>query len=194
VILNVVAPLLVNGQALDYYRYFITNIMPQLIGFEIYGRYNSYSLISTVSYFFKIQWWPPLKMMASGIATLLLLIPPVVLFRKSPDNNGYRVRLSCLASIITIIPLTFPMSEAHHLVILAIPLILIIEYWQSVWQTGGSLFRDRLSIILIASLLLLLLGRPFRPNPLLFMGLAGLYWGVLLLFKQYRDATVLSQK
>lgn len=177
-------PLLINPHSLEYYRYFVAEVMPHLTISEFEAGFRSFSLISTIGYLFNIHWWPPLKIAAIGFLTSALFVPILLIARKNFDSSNYLVRFTGFAAIVSIIPLTFPMSEAHHLLLQVIPLIAVIAYWKKIIDNGQSLISDRLSLLFIGVALGLNVGHGFKDTPIRLMSLIGLYVGMIWLLKK----------
>jgi hypothetical protein len=81
------------------------------------------------------------------------------------------------------------MSESHHLLILTIPLIIIIQYWGKIIEEGVGFFRDKISLFFFISLVVLHIGQGLKQTPLRFLGLAGLYIGFILLTQKLRKTS-----
>lgn len=176
-----ILPYIINDQSLDYYRYFVTDVMPTITGSDFEGGFRSFSVISTLSYLFRISWYPPLKIFAVGVLAVCLLAPILRIMRESFRTANTLQRFTVFGVIVSTIPLTFPMSEAHHLLLQIIPLIAVIEYWRSVVRNGKSLFEDRLSLLFILSVLALHIGHGLKDTPIRLMGLIGIYGSLLRL-------------
>jgi len=194
ILFNLGIPLLINSQSLDYYTYFVTQVMPQITGSDFEGGFKSYSIVSTVSYLFGISWQPLLKITAIGLLTAALLLPAYLNFRRNSNTGDKIYRLLFFAVIISVIPLTFPMSETHHLLILTLPILLIIEYWRDQPGRMPNIFADRLSVWFIVSLATLHLGQVLKPTPLRLTGLLGIYFGLLILLSRTGKTPALAKK
>ncbi len=179
-------PYLFNQNTLEYYNYYAQEVLPALSQAEHDRGFRSFSLISTVSHVFEIKWNYITKIAAVGLTSLLLFIP---IFRIIPGNlkkTSGKYRLAALASIMSIIPLTFPMSEPHHLLILTIPFIMILSYWNDLLKSGGSFFRDKLSILFSLSVIGLHVGHGLKDMPIRLICLLGVYIGMLILLYRFR--------
>ncbi len=185
VLFTVVIPYSINNESLAYYKYFIAEVMPRITGSDFEGGFKSFSLISTVSYVWGIHWYPPLKVAAVGILALGLFTPVLLITRRTFDRADSFTKYATFAAVVSIIPLTFPMSESHHLLILTIPFLSIMAYWRKVSKTANGLWRDRLSIWFFASLAILHLGQGLKPTPLRLLGLMGIYVGMVMLLSKY---------
>lgn len=177
-------PYLVNDQSLTYYGYFIDTVIPHVAASDFEHGFKQYSLISTLSYAFDLHWPPLAKMGAVCLVAIGLAAPIVILGRKSRIPAAPRNGLTAFAAFMPVIPLTFPMSEAHHQLILLLPLIVIIDFWRERIDSFGAFFRDRYSLVFFTSLLLLHIGHGVKEVPLRFLGLAVLYAGMIALLRR----------
>ena len=159
---------------------------PHVAASDFVHGYKQFSLLSTISYTFNIQWPPLLKMGALCTVALGLAAPIVWWGRGFCRQADFRPRLTVFAALITTIPLTFPMSEAHHLLILTIPLILVVNHWYRHTARLSDLWQNRVSLIFVIAWLLLHLGHVFKPTPLRLAGLLTLYLGLTALVKSCR--------
>jgi len=180
---TVVIPWLVNPHSLDYYRYFVSDVMPAITGSDFEGGFKSFSILSTLSYIFHIAWYPPLKI-AVVCAIAAMLCAPIILYgRKKGTRENKWGRFVTFAAIVTVIPLTFPMSEAHHLLLLVVPYIAIVAHWQNVIESGKSLFHDSLALLFILCIVGLHIGHGLKDTPIRLFSLIGIYVGMILLLK-----------
>lgn len=180
-------PYLVNNNSLEYYRYFVTDVMPNITGSDFEGGFKSFSIISTLSYLLKIHWYPPLKILAVGMLSLGLFAPVYRLAIKDFRNKSFQFRFAALGAIIAILPLTFPMSEPHHLLLQIIPFISIIAYWRQIWESGRKIYHDNLSLIFILCLLGYQIGHALKDTPIRLFSLIGIYVGMILLMYKTKD-------
>jgi len=176
-------PYAINDQSIAYYGYFVSEVLPSITTSDFEHGYGQYSILSTVSYAFNIHWNPLVKIGAICIVAAALLAPVIAVGWKSYCHAGNYFRLALFAAIMPVIPLTFPMSEAHHLLILTMPLVVIIAYWQRLVEKGKAIFKDRLLLLFASSMVLLHLGHAIKPAPLRLMGLLGLYLGMVHLLR-----------
>ncbi len=188
VLFTVAIPCLINNESLAYYRYFITEVMPQITGSDFEGGFKSFSVISTVSYVWGIHWYPPLKIAAVGILALGLFAPVLLITRRTIDRADSFSKFATFATVVSIIPLTFPMSESHHLLILTIPFLAIMVYWRQVRKSTNSFWRNRLSVWFFVSLAILHIGQGIKTTPLRLLGLIGIYIGMVMLLSKLKGS------
>ncbi len=177
-------PYLINDQSLAYYGYFIDTVVPHVAASDFEHGFKQYSLLSTVSYALDLHWPPIVKMGAVCAVALGLAAPIVILGRKIPADSAPRLRLTAFAALMPVVPLTFPMSEAHHLLILLLPLIVIIDYWRDRAFGLVAFLKDSYATTFLAALLLLHLGHAIKGAPFRFLGLIVLYAGMIALLRR----------
>lgn len=177
-------PYLINDQSLAYYGYYLDTVVPHVAASDFEHGFKQYSLLSTVSYALDLHWPPLAKMGAVCLIALGLAAPILRLGRSAGRDLTPGTGLIAFAALMPVIPLTFPMSEAHHQLILLLPVVLIIDYWKNLKGLPGAFFKDRLSIVFLASLLLLHIGHAVKDIPFRFLGLAVLYAGMIALLRQ----------
>jgi hypothetical protein len=180
-------PYMINEQSLEYYRYFVSVVMPTITGSDLEGGFRSFSIISTLSYLLNIHWYPPFKILATGVLAAGLLIPIVFYAREGFQDTGKLFRFTTFGAIVSVVPLTFPMSEAHHLLLQIIPFIAIIAYWRYLIENKESLLRDRLSLVFLLSGLGYHVGHGLKDTPIRLLSLIGVYCGLILLLKKHRE-------
>jgi hypothetical protein len=176
-------PWLINPHSLDYYRYFVGDVMPSITGSDFAGGFKSFSVVSTLSYIFHIAWYPPLKIAVVCALAAALCAPIIRYGHINATRNNRWGRFVTFAAIISVIPLTFPMSEAHHLLILVIPGIAIVAYWQHLIVSGKSLFHDRMALLFMLCIVGLHVGHGLKDTPIRLISLIGIYVGMILLLK-----------
>ncbi len=186
VTLNLAVPYLINPHSLDYYGYFLDQVVPNLAGADAKYGFKSYSLLSTFSYAFSISWYPPVKLAVAGIVTCLLCLPILKYAPVWSSRPSFYHRFVVLAAIITIIPLTFPMSEAHHLLLQTIPYLAILGFWRELYIGGNSLLKDRLSLAFMLLVAGHHLGHGLKNTPIRLICLLGLYFCFLALLRRLR--------
>jgi hypothetical protein len=193
-IFNIGLPVLINPDSLEYYRYFSHNVMPKLAASEAAVGFKSFSLISTVSYIFNIHWSTIMNMLAMGILAIVLLIP-IILFmpRKLRDVNFF-YRFTVFGAIIAVLPLTFPMSEPHHLLLQTIPFLVILAYWRYVIQGSANFFRDKLSLLFLISVIGFQVGHGMKQTPIRFLSILAVYIGLVLLLRKHGSHKIIFQK
>jgi hypothetical protein len=180
-------PYLINQNTIGYYNYYAQDVIPALSLAEHERGFRSFSLISTVGHIIEIKWNYITKLAAVGITSLILLLPVFKISHKYLQKVNGKYRLAALAFIMSVIPLTFPMSEPHHLLILTIPFIVILSYWRDLLHSGGSFFRDKLSILFSLSVAGLHIGHGLKDTPIRLICLLGIYVGLILLLCRYRE-------
>ena len=185
-----ILPYLINSWSFEYYRYFINEVAPIITGSDMQNGFENFSLISTISYLFGIHWHPVTKIVAVCLLAAGLTAPVILLARKVYNEADGFYRLACLAAVMAALPLTFPMSESHHLLVLLIPVLVIIAYWQEILKSGAGLLKDRLSLWFIVCLTVLHAGQGLKPTPLRLLALLGIYSGLLVLLKTRFRLTV----
>ena len=184
-------PLLVNHQSMDYYNYYGTVVLHDAAEHDFLAGWRSFSIISTLSYLFKIHWNPAMKMtVISGLAVLLALPVYFTACRHSSKLNS-RIRITIFSGLIAIIPLSFPISEPHHLLILTVPFIVIVHYWYKTYRAGGNPFKDYLSLLFLAVVAGLQIGHGLKDVPLRLACLIALYIGLLQLVKKMRAEIII---
>ncbi|MBN1213355.1 MAG: DUF2029 domain-containing protein [candidate division Zixibacteria bacterium] len=183
-------PYLINTQSIEYYRYFLNEVVPIITGNDIHNGFENFSIISTLSYLFDVHWHPLAKISAICMLAVGLTVPIIVIARKFYEGSNGFYRQTCLAAVISTLPLTFPMSESHHLLTLLIPIITIVAYWQKVLISGVGFLKDRLSFWFIICLAVLHTGQGLTPTPLRFFALVGIYIGLLILLKSKNNTFV----
>lgn len=176
-------PYLINHDSIAYYRYFIDTVVPHVAASDFEHGFKQYSLLSTVSYALNLHWPPLVKMGTIGLIALGLAAPIVRLGRRLHGQDDPAAALMAFAALMPVVPLTFPMSEAHHQLILLLPLIVIIDYWRDL-GSATAFFKDRLSQIFLAAMLLLHIGHAVKDLPFRFLGLAVFYAGMIVLLNR----------
>jgi Glycosyltransferase family 87 len=184
-IFNLAIPYLINNQSLEYYIYFVSDVMPKITGLDFEGGFRSFSLLSTVSHLFKIHWNPLFKMATLGILAIGLFLPIYSLARNEFKGSNDYFKFVLFASIITIIPITFPMSEAHHLLLQTIPFLAVLIYWKTVVENSGTgIFKDKLSIIFSVGLMAYHIGHVLKPTPIRLFSIIIMYIGMVMLMRK----------
>jgi len=176
-------PYLINENSLQYYHYFVTEVMPVITDSDLTGRFKSYSIISTASRLFQIQWYPPLKIAALIVLAGGLALPILRYARREDLRENMFFRFVSFGAIVSILPLTFPMSEGHHLLLQVVPFVAVVAYWRRLVAEGRNLFRDRISLIFLLSAAGFQLGHAFKETPLRLVSLIGVYLGMVLLLR-----------
>jgi hypothetical protein len=180
-------PLLINSSSLGYYHHLISEVYPRLTVHEAESGFKSFSLVSTIFSLTGISAGASIKIGLTGFMSVLLLTPVYLLYRKLSDLKNRFVRLTVFSAIVVVIPLVFPMSEPHHLLILTIPVVVMLSYWESLVSAGRSLLTDRISLLFISAVIFLQVGHAFKDTPLRLMGLLGIYFGLLLVLRDRSD-------
>lgn len=187
---NIGFPFLINPHSLDYYKYLFVEVAQCMAGSEAAGGFKSFSLISTAGHLFAISWTTNLKLALSGLCAIGLLIPPA-LSAAGHILNARRIFIyTFFATIICIIPLTFPLSESHHLLIMTIPFIAILIYWRNTIEMKTGFCRDGLSLLFLSSMIALQLGHVFKQTPLCLLALLGIYIGLNMLLRRLKRAPI----
>lgn len=185
-------PYVVNNNSLEYYRYFVTDVMPNITGSDFEGGFKSFSIISTLSYLLKIHWYPPLKILAVTVLSLGLFFPVYRLAVKDFRSKSFQFRFVTFGAIIAILPLTFPMSEPHHLLLQIIPFISIIAYWKQIWESRRKIYTDNLSLIFIICMLGYQIGHGLKDTPIRLLSLIGVYFGMILLMRRTKELKTIA--
>ncbi len=180
-------PYLVNNNSLVYYRYFVSDVMPNITGSDFEGGFKSFSIISTLSYVLSIHWYPPLKILVVGLLTLGLFAPVCRMAFRNFKSKSFQFRFVTFGTMIAILPLTFPMSEPHHLLLQIIPFISIIAYWKEIWESGEKIYKDNLSVIFILCMLGYQIGHGLKDTPIRLLSLIGVYVGMILLMRRKQE-------
>lgn len=181
---NIGLPYLVNDQSPAYYDYYRTVVLADAAKHDFLAGWRSFSIISTLSYLFGIHWNPMVKMTAIMGLAVVLVLPIYFMARpKLPRPDGAS-RLNILGALTSIIPLAFPISEPHHLLILSIPYIIVIYYWYRQLQTDTNILKDRLSMLFLAVVVGLQFGHGLKDTPIRLFCLLGLYTGLLLILNK----------
>lgn len=180
-------PLVINPASFDYYHHLMTYVYPRLTAHEAESGFKSFSLVSTILALTGSSPGAPAKIALTGFMSALLLTPVYLLYRKFSNPKNRSGRLTVFSAIVVVIPLVFPMSEPHHLLILAIPIIIILYYWKTLLSAGRSLLIDRIAMLFISAVIFLHLGHAFKETPLRLMGLLGVYFGLLLVLRKSSD-------
>lgn len=187
---SVILPIAMNGQSLQYYSYFGTEVVPRLAAADIEHGFRSFSIISTISHLADIQWHPAVKLAVTGLLTGALLVPIYALSVSRLQPEDRMTRFVTFAAIMSVIPLTFPMSEAHHLLLLIVPCIAIVQYIRDrINREGTGPVIDRLSIALVISIVGLHVGHAFKDTPIRLLSLIGVYVGLLVLLARTGAST-----
>jgi hypothetical protein len=177
-------PYLINDLTLDYYRYFVTDVMPNITGSDFNGGFRSFSAISTFSYIFRVHWYPPLKILAVCLLAVGLITPIILYARKRLATSDSSLRFVTFGAMVAVLPLTFPMSEAHHLLLQIIPFVSIVAYWRTVVREARRLYRDGLSVLFILASLGLHIGHGLKDTPIRLLSLIAIYAGMLWLLRK----------
>ncbi|MFZ5980186.1 MAG: glycosyltransferase family 87 protein [Candidatus Zixiibacteriota bacterium] len=185
-----VLPLALNGQTLDYYGYFVKEVLPIISKTEAAAGFKSFSLLSTFSHLLHITWHPQIKVIVLVSLAAVLMLPVYLFCRKHLKSSDSFYRLSVFAAIVSALPLTFPMSEGHHLLVLTVPLLVIIAYFEKLLCSGASLKSDRMALWFAGCLVVLHIGQGLPVTPLRFLALAGIYLGLLALIKSKNEPAV----
>jgi hypothetical protein len=185
-LLNIGFPFLINPQSLDYYKYLFADVVPRMAEGGAAGGFNSFSLISTVSHLFSASWTTNLKLALSGLCTIGLFIPPTLFAAGYIMKAGRFFIYTFFATIISIIPLTFPMSAPHQLLIMAIPFVAILMYWRNTFELKTGFWKDGLSLLLLGCAIALQLGHFFMQPPLCLLALLGIYVGLNMILWKMR--------
>ncbi len=180
---NIVLPCPINGDCIGYYRYFVNNVMPGITGADFKFGFESFSIISTLSYIFNIHWNPKIKILATDLVAISLFLPVYLSAKKAELEENFAGRLTVFGAVVSIIPLTFPMSEAHHLLLLIIPFLSVLLYWDRLIKSGVNIFKDPLSVLFIVVVLGLHIGHGLKETPIRILSLLMLYSGMLCLIK-----------
>ncbi|MEW5796930.1 MAG: hypothetical protein AB1772_11295 [Candidatus Zixiibacteriota bacterium] len=181
-------PLLFNSQSLDYYRYYMDEVVSQAAINEMQWGLKSFSLVSTVTYLLGVAWSPLWKAAAMIVLTVLLCVPLITYAPDWSTQPAFGHRLVFLAAIITVIPLVFPMSEAHHLLLQTIPYLVILAYWRDLYYMGMSVLEDKLSLAFLTIVIGHHVGHGLKQTPIRFFCLAGLYVCFVVLLRRTRRA------
>ncbi len=183
-------PLLVAPDALLYYKSYFSEVTTALTRKEAGLGYRSFSLLSTVTHAFALQLPAVLRVALTGALTLLLSIPVFLFFQRQSRNISAEQKLIVFALFTSIVPLVFPMSESHHLLILMFPLIVALAHCRELLEQGKSLWQENTSRILISAFAVLHLGQLFKATPLRFLGILGIYYGVLHLLNESAETNL----
>ena len=184
---NLGIPYLINHQSLQYYGHFISEILPRISTHEAQSGFRSFSIVSTIGHLFSIDWPTPAKLGLTCLCLVGLLIPPLTIAHRAVTKHDRYFNYTFFATIICIIPLTFPMSEAHHLLILTIPFIAILAYWKNIITTRKVFWHDGLSLLFLFSIIILNLGHAFKHIPLRLPALLGIYVGMNICLWRLKD-------
>jgi len=183
VLFNMVIPYLINTESLNYYAYVVDEILPKVTGSDFHHGFRQFSILSTISYLFKIHWNPLVK-----VAVLCILAIGLVLPIATNAPRRYRVtspfhKFAIFGALVAIVPLIFPMSEPHHLLLQTIPFLVILAYWKRVIDGGRRFRRDGLSLLFLISVLGYHVGHGLKDTPIHIFSLLGVYIGMLWLLR-----------
>ncbi len=180
-LMNIVIPQIINSGTIEYYRYFFEEVVPLLTASDAERGFRHFSILSTAGYLFHIQWNPILKLAITALLSGFLISPFIFIHKKSEFCGSAFYDYIIFAGIISVIPLVFPMSEPHHLLILIFPFVAMLVYWKDVIEGHKSIWKDALSLLFIGSVLGLQIGHGLKDTPLRLIGLLGIYTGMVLL-------------
>ncbi len=175
-------PALVSSHVLEFYTYYIHIVTATLTAKEASFGFRSFSILSTVTHSLSVTLPSTTRIVLSGALTVVMSLPVFMYFRHGMVSHFQR--LGAFGLITSIIPLVFPMSESHHLLLLTFPVIVILVYLRGLLSAGVSLFRDNIAIVFMVSLLVLHIGQALKDTPLRFLGLCGLYFGLAFLLRK----------
>ena len=183
-IFNIGIPYLVNSESINYYGYVVSEVLPRVSESDFQHGFRQFSIISTLSYLFDIHWNPLIKMGALSILSLGLFIPVIKYGSGSYHEASPLYRFSIFASVVSIIPLVFPMSEPHHLLLQAIPVLAILGYWKIVVDHKEGFWRDGLSLLFLICIISFHVGHGLKDTPIRLFSLLGVYFGMIWLLKR----------
>ncbi len=179
-------PLLINAKTVSLYQYYINDVMPSLTALETLEGFRSFSLPSTAGHLFGFAWSSTTKVIASACTALLLWLPIWLRAKDRFTQASASYKFTCFSAIIATLPLAFPMSEAHHLLLLTMPFMAVIAYWEYLISMGKSPLNDKLTLLLLLSIFGLHVGHGLKEIPLRCISLIGVYVCMLELLKQKR--------
>ncbi len=187
ILFNILIPFLINSQSLSYYKYVIDEVLPKVTGSDFRWGFRQFSILSTVSYLFKITWNPLVKVAVLGLLTLGMFFP-IVKYAPKPYHNATPFqKFYIFAALISIVPLVFPMSEPHHLLLQTIPVLAVLAYWKETYNGERGFWRDKLSLLFLISILGFHIGHGLKDTPIRLLSLLGVYIGLIWLLKKHRE-------
>jgi len=175
-------PALVSSHVLEFYTYYFHTVTATLTAKEASFGYRSFSALSTITHALSVTLPPLVRIGLSGALTLALALPAFVYATHRATSTWRRVVMLALSA--SIIPLVFPMSESHHLLILTFPMIVIAFYLEDMLRSGVSLLRDGVTTVFLPAFVTLHIGQAFKETPLRFFGVLGIYFGLALLLRK----------
>jgi len=189
ILFNIALPYLINGAGLGYYKFVFDEVLPKVTGSDFRWGFKQFSILSTFSYLFKIHWNPYIKIAVLGILTLGMFWP-ILKYAPRPYHNATPFqKFYTFAALISIIPLVFPMSEPHHLLLQTIPILAILSYWNYVYEGELGFWHDCLSLLFLISVIGFHIGHGLKDTPIRLLSLLGVYIGMIwLLKKEYTRA------
>jgi hypothetical protein len=104
--------------------------------------------------------------------------------KKQFTHASASYKFSCFSAIVAALPLAFPMSEAHHLLLSTLPFIAVLSYWENMIKNGQSPLQDKLTLLILLSIFGLHVGHGLKEIPLRCISLIGVYVCMLELLKQ----------
>jgi hypothetical protein len=182
-------PYLFNDQTLEFYKYYISEVLPAIEAKGRDGSFRSFSLLPSLSQLAGLTLPALWNLLAVGVLSIGLAIPIFRYSRREFNIQNNKFRFTAFGALVATIPLTFPISEAHHLLLQIIPFIAVLAYWRSVIESGGSIFRDRISLVFVLSVLLLQFGHIYKATPLRLFGVLAVYIGLIALLRQWSGRT-----
>lgn len=186
-VFNLVIPYFINSESINYYTYFVKEVVPFLIEKHQQFGFKNFSLISTLSYILDIRWNPLVKIAAVGLTALAFFVPVKLIAPNIGNSRPFLPAFISLAAIVVTIPISFPMSEVHHLTYQTIPLIIIMIYWQEILRLKIDYKGDALFILFIICLVMLHVGHAVKESPLRLIALLGIYAGLLMLLYRIKS-------
>ncbi|MFQ5606726.1 MAG: glycosyltransferase family 87 protein [Candidatus Zixiibacteriota bacterium] len=179
-------PLLVNSNSIEYYSYFMKTVSAALVAGESELSFKSYSILSTAGHVFGFGMSPGTKITTVfALAMTLGSLPLFELSRypKSDTGSGF-ARFIAFSAMLVVIPLTFPMSESHHLLILIYPALITAALWMKRDAPVSSSPIRAPALLLSGAFVILHLGQAFKGTPLRTLALLGIYGGLLWLLRR----------
>lgn len=185
-LLTVILPSMVNSQSLDYYRFVYDDILPRVSGSDIALGFNQFSIVGTFSSLFSIHWNPLAKVAVLGVLALGMTVPLKGMNSCRIERTTPRERFTAFAALVSIIPLIFPMSEPHHLLLHTIPFLATLAFWRDLIQNRKNLLRDGLSLLFLTCVVGLQIGHGLKETPIRLLSLFGIYIGMIWLLVRFR--------
>lgn len=190
VLLNILLPYCINADSLSYYGYVVDKVLPKVTGSDFEYGFRQFSILSTVSYLFHIHWNPLVKVAVLCFLAIGLVLPIAWLVpRRFVEASPLR-KFATFGSLVAIIPLIFPMSEPHHLLLQAIPFLAILAYWKQILDSGRGFFHDKLSLLFLLSVIGYHVGHGLKDTPIHLISLIGVYAGMLWMLHKMRRRAV----